>query len=237
MTMRLTRAIFLFVFGFAGAVSAGQFVVIEASGVDLSPGQVVDGGQPLTLPAGAKVKLISEAGQLTAIEGPFSGPPDVSGGKANGDAGLVSSLAQLVGGKPAQSAALGVMRAGVSDLPPGPWVVDLRRSGSHCVQKGESPVLWRSDSDKTGTLSLKALPKGARAKVRFKAGVAEGEWPADVTISDWGQYLARMTGRATASKVVLRLIPSDLPTDAHRAAWMADMGCTAQAKQLLSAMR
>lgn len=215
--------------------AAGQMVVIEVSGVDLAPGQMIDGATRLELPAGAKVTLVSESGAVSVIEGPYSGAP----GKAaagDADSGLVASLAQLVGGKPAQSAALGVMRAAKSEPLPSAWVVDLRRSGSQCVKAGDKPVLWRSVNTKAATLSLRGLPKGGKAKVKFTAGTDRVDWPDAVAIKDGGQYLARLSGNATASKIVLRLIPADLPTDPHRAAWMADMGCTVQAKALLGGL-
>jgi hypothetical protein len=196
---------------------------------------MIDDAKTIEIPVGAKITLISESGSVSVIEGPYSGAPGKEGA-GGADNGLIASLAQLIGGKPAQSAALGLMRAAKNEPSPSAWVVDLRRSGSQCVKAGEKPVLWRAASQKAATLSLRALPTGGKANVKIAAGTDQIAWPDGVVIKDGGQYLARVSGNATASKLVLRLIPADLPTDPHRAAWMADMGCTVQAKALLAGL-
>ena len=46
-----------------------------------------------------------------------------------------------------------------------------------------------------------------------------------------------MKGSATAAKLTVHRLPAQLPTDAHRAKWMADKGCRPQARRLLAAIR
>lgn len=76
-------------------------------------------------------------------------------------------------------------------------------------------------------LALAALPAGAQTL----------PWPSKTTLGEGDKYLARMKGRRVSSKLVLHLVPEGLPTDAHRAAWMADKGCLRQARRLLARLR
>ena len=46
----------------------------------------------------------------------------------------------------------------------------------------------------------------------------------------------RTAGGMNAAKVTIRLVPDGLPSDAHKAAWMADQGCESQARALLASL-
>ncbi len=46
-----------------------------------------------------------------------------------------------------------------------------------------------------------------------------------------------MSGKITETTLVVHRVPGGLPSDAHRAAWMAENGCIGQARALLAGLR
>ena len=195
--------------------------------------------------AAARITLIAEAGQVTTLKGPFTGRPGAGPG-APGGSGLMGSLSRLVGGPSAASGALAVMRGSRGADPADAWAVSLVRSVNVCVRAGATPVLRRKKSRMARTLTVKVLPDGAEKSVEWPAGSDRIGWPEGLALTDGGRYLARvssrkslagMSGRTTETTLVVHLVPGGLPSDAHRAAWMADNGCIGQARALLAGLR
>ena len=60
-------------------------------------------------------------------------------------------------------------------------------------------------------------------------------WPKELTLSDGATYVARFWSEDNGEQLVTVLMPN-LGTDAHRAAWMAEHGCTRQALKVLDAI-
>ena len=224
---------------------AGQLIVIDSTAPELVPGQVVDGSKVLGVAAGARVTLIAEDGQVTTLKGPITGRPGAGPG-APGGSGLMGSLSRLVGGPSAVSGALAVMRGSRGADPADAWAVDLVRSVNVCVRAGATPVLRRKKSRMARTLTVNVLPDGAEKNVEWPAGSDRVGWPEGLALTDGGRYLARvssrkslagMSGRTTETTLVVHLVPGGLPSDAHRAAWMAENGCIGQARALLAGLR
>ena len=245
--MRPVLASFLaFLWGaMAQGAFAGQLIVIDSTAPELVPGQVVDGSKVFGVAAGARVTLIAEDGQVTTLKGPFTGRPGAGPG-APGGSGLMGSLSRLVGGPSAVSGALAVMRGSRGADPADAWAVNLVRSVNVCVRAGATPVLRRKKSRMARTLTVKVLPDGAEKSVEWPAGSDRIGWPEGLALTDGGRYLARvssrkslagMSGRTTETTLVAHLVPGGLPSDAHRAAWMADNGCIGQARALLAGLR
>lgn len=224
-------------FALSSAAWAQDLVIVNSTAPSLKPGQMVESDSPIEVPAGASVTLVSESGKILTLKGPRSGPPGMGGG-GGGDANLLSSLSGLLSASGKETASLGTMRAVAPPMPPDdPWVINIGRSGDHCVPKGGPVTLWRAKSAKAVSLSLKSLTDRSKSKAAWPAGASSLQWPAGMTIADGAKYLARLKGSRTASKLVLHLVPGDLPSDAHRAAWMAGKGCVKQARRLLARMR
>ena len=79
-----------------------------------------------------------------------------------------------------------------------------------------------------------------------RKALANGEWPAGsttlkwlskVNLTDGARYQLRMKGSRAVRKIKLHLVLGDLPSDAHRAVWMARNGCEKQAMRLLAGLR
>ncbi len=73
--------------------------------------------------------------------------------------------------------------------------------------------------------------------VEWPNGNATLNWPAKIPVDDGADYLMRIKGRLIAHRLTLRVVPSTLMTDPHRAVWMLANGCEYQAQCLLSLIR
>ncbi len=245
--MRLALASFLAVLwvSVAQGVFAGQLVVIDTTAPELVRGQILDGSKPLGLAAGTRVTLIAEDGQVTTLQGPFSGRPGAGPGVPGGSS-LIGSLSRLVGGPSAASGALAVMRGSRGAGPADAWAVNLVRSVNVCARAGGTLILRNKKSRSAKILTVKALPDGAEKSVEWPAGSDRIGWPEGLALTDGGRYLARIasrkslagiSGRTAETTLVVHLVPGGLMTDAHRGAWMADVGCMGQARALLAGLR
>lgn len=221
----------------AFSAQAQQLVVIASGAPSLKPGQVVNSGTAIEIPAGASVTLVSETGKTVILKGPFSGPVK-AGGKGGGDNKLIASLSGLLSGSGKETGSLGTMRAATPPKPPSDaWVINTGKSGVFCVQAKGPVMLWREKAAKARILTLKNLTDKSRSKAKWPAGSATLEWPSKVNLTDGARYLLRMKGSRAARKLKLHLVPGGLASDAHRAAWMARNGCEKQALRLLAGLR
>ncbi len=221
----------------AFSAQAQQLVVIASGAPSLKPGQVVNSGTAIEIPAGASVTLVSETGKTVILKGPFSGPAK-AGGKGGGDDKLIASLSGLLSGSGKETGSLGTMRAATPPKPPSDaWVINTGKSGVFCVQAKGPVMLWREKAAKARILTLKNLTDKSRSKAEWPAGSATLEWPSKVNLTDGARYLLRMKGSRAARKFKLHLVPGGLASDAHRAVWMARNGCEKQALRLLAGLR
>jgi len=213
---------------------AGQMVIIASTSPDHPAGGMIEDGANVTLAAGAELSLVSESGQVIMLKGPHSGV--VAAAAGGGDKTLTSALAKLVAPQGAGASKLGVMRGSAKAEPPDVWYIDIARSGTHCFRAGTLPALWRANTKKSGSLSLKELPKGGKTKIDWPKGAADLKWPSDVSVRDGMSVMVRLKGQRTAARVKLKQVP-ELSTDAHRVVWLAENGCVVQARKLLATLR
>ena len=232
-------AAFMALFMALAALPAGaaNLVVVASTAPGLAPGQIVHSGDPLEVPNGARVTLISETGNTVTVPGPHSGPAEIAAGPGGSD-GLLVSLSGLLSGPGRETASLGTMRAAAPRATPGdPWVINVNSPGHHCVPEKGPVMFWRAKATGQKTLLLKNLVNRTRSATPWPAGTETLNWPAQIEIKQGTRYLARMKGGRTSAWLIMHLVPDGLPTDAHRAAWMAEKGCLKQAKLLLAHLR
>ena len=127
--------------GTAAPGIAAELVITKLTIIGLEPGMVVDGGQELTLRKGHKLSLISPAGKLINLTGPFKGLPNASQ-KSSGAGKLVTALATLISGQQQGSTPLGAIRAGLSSRRVDPFPIDITADGDQCVVAGKPVILW-----------------------------------------------------------------------------------------------
>jgi hypothetical protein len=213
------------------SAGAGQMIVAEARGIALKPGQMLDTSRPLTLVAGQHVTLISSSGATLKLDGPYNGAPDTD----NGGTGLSDRLASLTSNS-TRTNQVGTTRTGeAKDKLPSPWLLNVSHAGAVCLREGTNAVLWRNDAK--GSLATVVMPADRSWKLAL-------DWPAgsdslavsqDVSIHGGATYFVNLGGAEQAISV--NVVPAILETDAMRAAWMADRGCTEQAEAVLRASR
>src|SRR5947209_17135949 len=133
--------------GTASAPVAAQVVVVEARGVSLKQGDVIDDATPRKLEDGQMVTLVAENGSILTLRGPFDQAPSAGGGGID----VGSALGALTTGNSRNVA--GVVRSAAVDVRlPTPWLIDVSHAGVACLRPGEKPVLWRA-SDGGATLT------------------------------------------------------------------------------------
>ena len=218
---------------------SGELLVIGAEGTNLGEGDIVDGATSLSLPAGARLTLIAEDGTAVTLEGPYDGAPLAEAPESGEERTLFRALGTLfAGGGGQQGATKGATRGG-----PGggggddPWRIDTATQGDACARAGGPATLWRAKSDRASSLKLTHKNARTSAEVEWPAGAATLDWPSAVPLENGADYLMKLRGVQIARTVTLHLVPGDLQSDAHRAAWMAAQGCLAQARGLLARVR
>jgi hypothetical protein len=228
---------------FLVAVSTGraaELVVIDSTVPRIAPGQIVDSTKPLTLASGARLSLVGEDGRVIRLEGPFSGAPVTGDGDGARDKGVVRALSRLFSPNHPQDSTWGTFRGaetlrGAEALnPPDVWAFNVLRSETVCLPSGAGPILWRPHAETELMVILLHLATGREATVTFAAGEASASWPPEVALLDGGIYVIRDIANQWERRLLVRLIPVDRDTPVVQAAWMSDVGCIGQAKELVS---
>jgi hypothetical protein len=211
---------------------SAELVVVEARGLTLKPGQVVDDTQKLTLQRGDEVTLVDENGAVIKLRGPYDAVP----GAGNGGSGVdVSNLLAALSAGGSQSS-MGVVRAKVDNVTlPNPWVVDVTHSGKVCVRQGTSVVFWRQQSAGAAKLRITPVDRTWRAESDWPAGASEMPAPAMFPVTDRQTYMFDLGGQTAT--VTLVQMPASLANDRMRAAWMLQKNCLAQTKALVTTLK
>lgn len=220
----------------AGAVSpaaAADIMVVASNAPSVPTGQTVDSAAALDLAAGQRVTFIAGGGKSLTRNGPYKGA--AWEGAPPADKAFLQSLGKLASGQGKTGTTLGAVRGGAKPDPDDPWALDVSRAGDYCVATGAPIVLWRAAPERAGTLSLTGMKEEGKTSIEWPAGAATVPWPQDVKLEDGAVYLARMDASPTAKRLIVRMVPGNLASDAHRAVWMGDAGCTNQARALLAA--
>ena len=236
-TARTATFIFcLYLMTLAFSAMAADVVVIGSNAPLIKPGQIVTADALLEIPVGARVTLVSESGKTVTVNGPHSGPLFIAGNSSEKQS-LISALSSLLSISEKEKSSVGLIRANIPPTPAAPWVIDIGRSGDHCVPAGSPVKLWRARNTKARTLSLKNLADKSSSDTDWLAATRTLNWPSKVTLEDGASYFVQLKGARTGRTLVVHLVPAELPSDAHRAVWMAEKGCVDQAKQLLARLR
>jgi hypothetical protein len=214
-----------------GALAA-DVVVVDARGVDLKPGQAIDGAQKLTLKAGQQVTLISPAGKTMKLRGPYDDAP--LGGAADAAPDVAAALSALVTQNLARSDKVGVVRGGGNDVvPPEPYLLDVTHVGTRCLREDTPIVFWRPGAGPATKLVVTPYDRSWRARAEWPAGLDRIMMPPTLPLHSRTTYIVHLGDKENA--ITLVAIPAAATNDAMRAAWMMDAGCDTQAQALLRA--
>jgi hypothetical protein len=211
---------------FIGAADAAQYVVVEARGVALKVGAIIDPTKPLVLQQGQHLTLVSDSGQTIKLDGPYSKAPVAEKGVQ-----LAAAIGALATNSNGRLGEIGTTRGvGIATLP-SPWVMDATRSGNVCLQQGQAPVLWRPASAQAADLVIMPVDRSWRAQAAWPQGDDRLAVKDDMGVHGGASYFVVLNGNESA--VTVNTIPAALSTDQMRAAWMIQKGCTAQAEALI----
>jgi len=213
----------------APAAAKVDMVVMEARGVKLQPGQVVDGSANLTLAEGQQVSLMTQDGKVVKLRGPYDKAP-APGEAATANVQLALQL--LVTQESARERA-GVIRGGPGMVvPPDPWLVDVGGSGLRCLQADSTITLWRSDRETTQQIEVAPNDRSWKADVEWQSGSDRLSLPHNVPVRRRTPYVVKLGGKEV--NITLVSLPATLTNDAMRASYMMENGCDAQAKALFA---
>ena len=222
----------------ARSAQAAELVVIASEDPSMPAGTVIDGARTVTVAADATVVLVSADGRVTELAGPYSGAPDAS--PASGDGRLVESLSRLITDQADAPNKLAVFRGGMAMTPigrPDVWGIDIARAGAYCVRSDRPAMLWWAGARAGAVVELTPTGDDAgRTRIRWPGSKKYAPWPDALPLGDGMTYIARFRSSDDGRTIRTLLMP-ELATDAHRAAWMAEKGCTRQALAVVDALR
>jgi hypothetical protein len=209
-----------------------DMVVMEARGVKLQQGQVIDGSANLTLTEGQQVSLMMQDGKVVKLRGPYDKP--AAPAEAAAGANVQLALQLLVTQQESRE------RAGVSRgtkgqaIPPEPWLVDVSNSGKglRCLEADSSITLWRPDASASVPVEVAPNDRSWKADAQWKSGSDRLPLPHNVPFRRRTAYVVRVNGEDT--NITLISLPTSLTNDAMRASFMMENGCDAQAKALIA---
>ncbi len=223
-------AIVLALAGLASAASAATLVVIEARGGGIKLGQKIDSANVITLKEGERVTVIGLDGAAITMRGPFNGRLPVKNG--GNTVQPRAALAALIGTRNARTNSVGVIRSGTDAAPlPGPWLIDVSRSGERCTKAGSKLVLWRPDASHAQSLSVMPIDRSWRADLEWQVGHQE-VGAGDFVNTSAGSAFVTLIGDQEFT-LNINTVPADLDNDFVLVSWMLEKGCMQQADALL----
>jgi len=223
----------LVAFGLSSApATAAELVVVEAHGIQLAEGQVLDGAKVLKLDVGQSVSVVAQNGQITTLDGPFNKAPAPDQAQLT----LAASLQVLTTQRTSDTSSLGAVRKGETEHEvPTPNDINIADSGDRCITEGTPVILWRPTTDKKPqTITLTPGDHSFQANARWPADAARLAIKGGVPFPDSAIYTATLNG--IDSTLVFHVIPAALNKPAMVAAWMLKKHCTAQARALVRSL-
>ena len=223
----------------SGTAWAMNMVVFESQGGALQPGQVVDASQPLTLTEGQSISLISDAGQVVRLQGPYAQAP--LSADANQAGGVKDALAHLMSASGSESSSFGVARsaddvfkmAGEQKWLPDPWLINATEAGDQCHRAGTPVVFWRPDSSNEVGVQIRIGKEDKlwQAQARWAGGKSKLATPPSIPQQDGAVYNIQLDEAEVSTTV--HLIPEAVTAEPAVAAWMREKGCKNQSLAMI----
>ena len=227
--MKMHRAILAGILAmplFVSAAVAAQYVVVEARGIGLKVGAIIDPTKPLDLQQGQHLTLVSDSGQTIKLDGPYHKAPVAEQGVQ-----LAAAIGALATNSNGRLGEIGTTRGVGTVTLPAPWLMDATHSGNVCLQQGAKPVLWRPAATQSADLVIMPADRSWKAQASWPQGDERLAVREDMGVHGGASYFIALNGNESA--VTVNTVPAALSTDQMRAAWMIQKGCTAQAEALI----
>ena len=229
----------LILVGFLAGAQAAELLILKSTDPNLPEGGLIDGARALSLPAGVTLTLVGGDGKKIALKGPYSGVPAATAQPAQGGLGgrMLNALSRLIAGAPPDPTRLGATRGARAATADDYWLINVSVSGDHCLRSDQPTEFWRARADRAEALSIKRYGMSGWKKAEWPAGSYALGWPGGVDPVDDATYLVRLGTGISVSKIIVHLLPAELPSDFHRVAWMTEKGCLRQARALLASLK
>lgn len=199
---------------------AGELLVLESSTLDLEAGDIAREGEVIEVPRNAQLTLLAPSGGVLRIEGPWRGRLDGPGDDGGSLFGRLVALLQA----PDPRRQIGATRSVGSCV-----AVDLERDRDVCVT-GSTCLRLLGPKRRSRALTVVG-PDASAAEAPLAPDRYGWNWPSGLDLKP-GTY--RISGSDFEAPTELQVHRQpELPSQAHAAAWMSEVGCTSQARQVL----
>ena len=173
-----------------------ELIVIAVSGTEsFTPGSNLDPGQPIVVPEGARITILSKSGEMRVIDGPYSDAFAPSGQQntSSEPSGQWDAVKSFMGHPDTRSEVLGVSRNIDSGVPPTPgvWQVSVDSSGPRCTQ-ASLLTLWRRNAEKAQQVSIRSASNKFKG-LNWEAGNEELVLP-DQFVVEEGRMVVSVDG-------------------------------------------
>ncbi len=225
------------------AAAAESLVVIAASGTakQFAPGAVFRSDAIIDLPAGGRITLLSESGGTVRLQGPYSGSvrPAENGEPEDGSKQWSSAFTEIAGlltKEPEQTTVISAARdidsttdAGQPDV----WLMAVDGSGHRCVQAA-NVWMWRRKSEARMEFALRSQ-SARRTDLVWDAGKDRMKLPREFVRDS---TLIVMKSGKPPRRFQMHVLPKSIAAGRLGAVllWMADSGCSRQARLLIDAL-
>ncbi len=223
---------------------AGQLVVIDSRENEYPLGTEFDSGASVTLPAGAKLTLLADDGEIYRLTGPFTGRIAAQGGDAKPtDApktGATALIARLLSEDEVSASLLGAMRGDGLGAQPDPDFIMINHDGHRCLFT-EQVTFWRPDAEKPLDVILFDDDMRERAKLHWETGIRAATIPDRLLAGtdDIIVYYPKEREGRQPSRVFLFLhrASADRFNHATQAAWLIENRCLDQAVAMIRTLQ
>lgn len=232
----------LAVASFTAPAVADEYVVIESSVPAIAVGATLSSNAKLEIDAKGRVVLITSAGRVVTLAGPFQGKPPVDSDPPSspGQSDFLKVLPALFDQK--EERPLGVVRAvethwrnDAIKTPADAMAVDASDGGDVCLYDPSRAEIMH-DPNSAGVMTVQSMSSGAQATLTWATGALRQPWPSALPLKDGDIISFAQTGAEQAALATIHLLPPEPvgASDVVRAVQIAQAGCDDQARALLA---
>jgi hypothetical protein len=208
-----------------GQALAEDAVLLRSTVPGYVEGMVISSTDRLSIPEGASATLLFQSGEMLRLGGPFEGTLGQQQQKpGEGSVAMLADLFRLHGIDATMIGGTRAARIPLGDTSIDDVLVDPQRSGTYCVEPATSVWITRPASDPQ---VYAVRRKGSSRTLKWPAGAARVEWPADVPIDDGSQFEIAIDGAAHAT-VTFRQMPPKTASGTGTVAAGLLLGCHEQ---------
>jgi hypothetical protein len=228
----IAAVILLLLNGPSGAENG--LVAITSSHPTIEKGAIIKRTQVIELHSGESLKLLSAAGKVFQLQGPYNGVIKLDS-KSNNDSTL-KSVSELLKNTKSTDFTLAIFRNTSVATPgyrPDIWGVDIRKSGRYCLRTDLPIYLWWPQASSGALITLADTTNSQSVEMEWPAREKYTKWPEVLPVDDRVIYSVKNNKSPGVSEFVIEPLPTKLKSDMEFVAWMSDHDCRKQAIRLL----